>query len=509
MPSGGRDINQFGMRVNRGEPAHQRGEYDTEKRVDEQVHGVWWILGHEDHKAEGTARMFAEGLVWLDLNADPWQDIAGDEASHEPRTVYGETATGLPMSLHAVRFIGGQEERFAGRAHARYVADRLICGAHANNEEQVETSALSLSYRGLREWLLSTAVQVPTPVPQVYPVPSTGPEDDSSVRVEEWERRLKVEADGVVVEADVAKRLSTSNRFRSVYDTSAVLRLRSARPMTLAEWRRSWIVPLRDLVLFATREQTVILYIRWHGPAYPHSTLGVYSPPDTQIGPPNHSEYYQRDLLPPGIWGEQGLVDLLEGWRGLYLSLGSVATSLFEVLNMVDIPPLTRLLRLTACAEGYHRVLHNERPFAPDEHDEMVDAMLNALPEDQRIRDQYRAPLQYANEQSQRKRLRWLIERAAEADTRLDGQTNVITGHLVDWRNDQTHLDKAREAPPLDELLLLNAVLTYVLEANILLDLGIGDDTYFCLSHGHVWDDPIPTWLEAHSASGSRSRPSA
>jgi hypothetical protein len=48
-----------------------------------------------------------------------------------------------------------------------------------------------------------------------------------------------------------------------------------------------------------------------------------------------------------------------------------------------------------------------------------------------------------------------------------------------------------------------------VLEANILLDLGIGDDTYFCLRHGHVWDDPIPTWLEAHPATGNRSQPSA
>jgi hypothetical protein len=498
------------MRVNRGEPAYQRGEWDTEKRVDEQVHGAWWIFGHEDFKAEGTALMFAEGLIWLDLDADPWQDVIGDEVSRELRTVYGETATGLPMSLHAVRFIGGQEERFAGRAHVRYVADRLIYGAHADNEEQIEPSALSLSYRGLREWLLSSTAGVPTPLSQVNRVPSSdADEDDSPVRMEEWEQDRTVQVDGVVVETSAAKRLRTGGRFRSIYDTSAVLRLRSAGPVTLAEWRRRWVESLRDLVLFATREQTVVLYIRWHDPAYPHSILGVYSPPDTQIGPPDHSEYYQRDLLPPGIWGEGGFAELLESWRGLYLSLGSVATSLFEVLNTADMPPLTRLLRLTACAEGYHRVLHNERPFTPEAHDEMVDAMLNALPDDRTIRDQYRAPLKYANDQSQRKRLRWLIERAAQADTRLESQANAITGQLVDWRNDQTHLDKAREAPPLDELLLLNAVLTYVLEANILLDLGIGDDTYFCLRHGHVWDDPIPTWLEAHPATGNRSQPSA
>jgi ApeA N-terminal domain 1 len=177
------------------------------------------------------------------------------------------------------------------------------------------------------------------------------------------------------------------------------------------------------------------------------------------------------------------------------------------VFNTVDMPPLTRLLRLTACAEGYHRVLHSEQPFTDEEHAQMVSAMLDALPNDD-ARQLYRAPLKYANEQSQRKRLRWLITRAATVDNRLEGQANEITGQLVDWRNDQTHLDKAREAPQSDDLLLLNAVLTYVLEANILLDLHLDvEDVGYCLEHGHAWDNPIPAWLTTRPAPGNTSQP--
>jgi hypothetical protein len=62
----------------------------------------------------------------------------------------------------------------------------------------------------------------------------------------------------------------------------------------------------------------------------------------------------------------------------------------------------------------------------------------------------------------------------------------------VGWRNAQTHLDPDTGAPQLDDLLWLNAVLPYVLEANILMDVGIGKDTRYCLAHGYVWNDPIP-----------------
>jgi len=172
-----------------------------------------------------------------------------------------------------------------------------------------------------------------------------------------------------------------------------------------------------------------------------------------------------------------------------------VAQAFFELQNSSDVPPLTRLLRLTSCAEGYHRALHDDPPFSAEEHDGMVASMLATLPDDDSTRAHYGGRLQHANSQSQRKRIKWLVERAAEVDERLDGQAARLTNRLVGWRNDQTHLDENVIAPPLDDLLLLNAVLTYVLETNFLLDMGIDENTRYCLAHGYVWDDPIPALL--------------
>lgn len=75
------------MKISREEPAWQRGEGGLEKRVDEHVVGRWWIPAHEGSEADGTARMFGEGLVWLDLDADPWRAVSGEEVSRELRTV--------------------------------------------------------------------------------------------------------------------------------------------------------------------------------------------------------------------------------------------------------------------------------------------------------------------------------------------------------------------------------------------------------------------------------------
>ncbi len=489
------------MRISRGQPAYQRGEGDTEKRLDEHVDGVWWIPGHEDQRSEGTARMFAEGLVWLDLDSDVWRDVLDREADRGPRTVFGETSDGVPMSLHGLRFLGGQTDHFSGRAHVRYVSDRLIFGAHAVGEDEVMVSRMSVSYRGLREWLLSPTQGTPPPLQIVYPAALAAADADRDedeglpARVDEWECKLEVTIDDVRVEMTAAIRPRTTGRYRTVFDTGATVRLSSPEPMTLDAWRRNWLEPLRDLVLFGTREQTITLFIRGRGPDHVAAELRVYSPPETTIGPPDHSEYYQRDLLPSGIWGDAGFTELIASWQDLYWRLGSVATELFDVFNTVDVPPLARLLRLTACAEGYHRVLHDAPPFEPEAHREMVKDMIAALPEDEGTREHYRQRLHFANSQSQRERIRWFVERAAEADDRLQGQARAVTRELVEWRNSQTHLSEGLDAPVLDDLLLLNAVLTYVLEANILLDLGIGDNTRYCLAHGHAWDDPIPTWV--------------
>jgi hypothetical protein len=76
-------------------------------------------------QAEGRATALAEGLVWLDLDANPWQDVGGSCAV-ELRILRGHGTAGEPLSLLSVRFIGGQRSLFGDGALVRYLGGTLI-----------------------------------------------------------------------------------------------------------------------------------------------------------------------------------------------------------------------------------------------------------------------------------------------------------------------------------------------------------------------------------------------
>jgi hypothetical protein len=76
-------------------------------------------------QAEGRATALAEGLVWLDRDSDPWQDLGGGCAV-ELRILHGHRTAGEPLSLLSVRFIGRQRSLFGDGALVRYIGGTLI-----------------------------------------------------------------------------------------------------------------------------------------------------------------------------------------------------------------------------------------------------------------------------------------------------------------------------------------------------------------------------------------------
>jgi hypothetical protein len=66
-----------------------------------------------------------------------------------------------------------------------------------------------------------------------------------------------------------------------------------------------------------------------------------------------------------------------------------------------------------AFSEGYHRTFHDDPPLPDNLHRELSRRMLEAIePEHRSV---YEAPLTYANQQTQRQRLKFLIGRASAA----------------------------------------------------------------------------------------------
>jgi hypothetical protein len=184
-------------------------------------------------------------------------------------------------------------------------------------------------------------------------------------------------------------------------------------------------------------------------------------------------EPFQHMLLPLGAMQPKREGAVAEFFR-IHRALGGAASFLFGMLNTRSIYEENRLTNLAAFAEGYHRTFHDQKPLDDADHDRFVAAMLAAI--DQQHRQLYAAPLRYANSQSQRQRLRWLINRAARVP-RLADPNDHFRNEIVDTRNSYAHLggDHPTALAP-DDLHDRVERLIQVIEFNLLLDLGLDPD---------------------------------
>jgi hypothetical protein len=276
---------------------------------------------------------------------------------------------------------------------------------------------------------------------------------------------------------------SRTTRYRGV----ATVEL--SAPLPLPQWGESWVRPLTDLLVFATREQIVVESfvaivetnrasrvapaIRRTLPdrAWNRVEVEVIRPQAVDARP-RGIEPFQHMLLPLGALRPHCAKIVARFFR-IHRELGGAAGFLFGTLNARSIYEENRLSNLAAFAEGYHRTFHDEKPLTDAEHDLLVASMLGAI--DKRYRQLYEAPLKYANSQSQRQRLRWLIRRAA-ALTALADLQNTFRDEIIDTRNSYAHLggDHPNALEP-DELHDRVERLIQVIEFNLLLDLGLDE----------------------------------
>jgi hypothetical protein len=148
---------------------------------------------------------------------------------------------------------------------------------------------------------------------------------------------------------------------------------------------------------------------------------------------------------------------------------------LFVVLNARTIHEENRLLNLMAFSEGYHRAFHDEPPLAEDVHRRLKDDMLAAI--DKQYHGVYDSPLEYANQQTQRQRLKFVIARAASAVPALADPKHAFRNALVETRNQYTHQgEPGPQVIPDADLYAHVERFIQVLEVNLLLDLGLAAD---------------------------------
>ena len=165
-------------------------------------------------------------------------------------------------------------------------------------------------------------------------------------------------------------------------------------------------------------------------------------------------------------WGETGALEAVNKYAAIETRF------FFGTLNAEAIHLENRLLNLLAFAETYHRRLFNACPLPKATHRRLREQMLGAV--DQEHRSVYEPSLSYANSQSQRERVRFLALRAADAIPAVAHLADRLVPQLIDTRNWLMHWShRTKHVVEGGDLMVATDRLVVILQANLLLDLGL------------------------------------
>jgi hypothetical protein len=423
----------------------------------------WFRFPPGSETAFGTLEIRPRDLrLKLRESPRPWE-----ERDEQATVIHGDSLDGKPLTLlgaFATRRSNDVEEfRFNG----------LLIGIHVMDERELVFARGLIHLRGLREWL------------------SEGHSGGSSLRRKDREELpdpLELTIEHATVSLAYTKHTSLSP-FQDTVSVDAQALIDLNEPLPVGEWREKWVRPLQNFLVFATREQVVVesfhAIVSIHGlaegiapeirPALPDNVwerheIEIVRPQDVEVRE-RGIEPFRHMLLPRGALGDRAPAALAKFFE-VHRALGRTAAFFFVVLNTRTIYEENRLLNLMAFSEGYHRTFHDQPPLSDDVHEELKDTMLEAI--DAEHRPVYESPLKYANQQTQRQRLKVLIARAAAAQPSLADPRNAFCTALVDTRNQYTHQgEPGSNVIPDSELYEHVERLIEVLEVNLLLDLGV------------------------------------
>lgn len=460
----------------------------------------WWSPDSEGPVAEGggagshgTLRYSPQGGLELTV-FDLLPDIAPFQEPDRIPVLFGETLEHKPCVLFDAVLSKMEGDLFG--AHHRLVlrAHQFLLGEHVSDLDRVKSKRFHLRLRGLHEWLTAPSFMNPGQV-------------RSGLSRERNPEGLSVQLQG----PRLLLGFDWRERRGQVIEEHATATFEFEEEIELQRFLEDWATPLQDLLVLATREQSVpqsLLVERYDErrsesvhPAIRHGAsperwnrydIQVVRTPNVPLARRRESEF-KKILLPLAALADH-LEGVLQRWYELGWRLREAGTAFFTGLNQ-DQPRLnSHFLECMSFAETYHRLSWaGNSPLPKDEHCGLRDMMLESV-RDHPDRERYRNALDRANQPYNTERLIELFARASEVGFDVDVQEDTLPGQLVATRNSLTH-GRDRKGKVLDGVTRFHALrrLKLVLQVNLLLDLGIEAATVAaCVNESYrtaVWED--------------------
>lgn len=354
-------------------------------------------------------------------------------------------------------------------------ARSLLDGCHLAPDQPLELPVLTASLWGLKETLIGAATDTDrllNPHGQLGQSGFAKGED------------LTIELPGDVALSLHAGEQPSFTRHAESTEVVAQVQVDAPGPIESDEVERRYLVPIKELITFATRRPSYVRKLAFHARDDPMETVSVLRRPwPLPRGEP-------RDLYRLGfnLGRIEDAAATIRRWFALREEVGPVWALYFATLGREEGLLENRFLNLMAFAEGYHRALRDTPPLTKTQDQTARQAIKGAVTE-QPARDIYLQRLAHANSQTQRERITELSEQGADLlGEAWEFDAREFSRATVDTRNWMTHWG-SRTRSVNDEpqaLAAFSAQLELVLYIAIMRDLGLEDDDMLD-AVGHGW----------------------
>jgi Apea-like HEPN/ApeA N-terminal domain 1 len=423
----------------------------------------FWLPG-QGGKSYGRLDYAPDRGPGAHLIDSPLAERDRDASPEEIPALHGETLGGQPFTLLDLWVVGHQRWWGAGDGGntVDVLGSMLVRGAHIDSDSDLHATNATVKLDGLYELLTGGAVDQP-----LFAL-SAGPDAHA---------HLEVSLKGATLRLAVGAR-EQIGRHRQSAELEASAHLKLDKRLSLADLDDQFLLPLRDLIIFAGNlpswiQQLSIADLTDMDERSPETLAAgrlIVRPPEVPRPPRVSSSYYSL-MLNPGSVGDAAAT--LRNWFLMRKRLGSVWPLFFTTLARQELPIENQLVNLAAFAEGYHRALHDHPPLTTDEDKEACQAMLGVIGA-KRQRRIYRQALLYANSQTLGERTEWFAIRAVEVLSSWDIDVELLAREVSHTRNWLAHWgQRGKYVRDGDDLVVLLRRLELVLRTNLLLDLEL------------------------------------
>ena len=453
---------------------------NNEKNIKIEKHGEFHAPNYDDFKAPGILYIYDDNSIELDL----WGTPDEKKSFHENTTRYLPIIVGhiIPdndyvilnhcIRSHSQGFTsGGNRPRLDAVAKAKWYVELVLNGISFEEYQNLKFNEFVFRIENSNSYFYDKRLMGFTQIEKkesqfIIDSPAMTCDDIQAhltdeivldISFEQWRPPYVIDSSEITVGLDPLFKLSSKSQADCSFEFFIELAQKIQRFLSFS---RKTHMNIKDLG-----------FLMENG----HRVINIY-----YGNIPYTLDLNENNSQPLLIFDSEIFNDLLINWIKLYDKLDFI----IHLYNLVNIGKISwvgeRLVVLSRCLEGLHRIFYDKKPIDETKFEDSVDILLNSMKNhniDPEIQELIKIKLEHANELTFRKRIRSLISffsqqmapnGSSEEETRKIHRG--LINKIYDNRNYYTHalLDQKKSMPDIDELAHIEEQMLMLMDLHLL-----------------------------------------